>query len=49
MARALNAAITIDDTAYRHAGREACAQFVRHADLAIRGRAQPETVHALPL
>jgi adenylate cyclase len=49
MTRELNAAVAIDDTTFRRAGREVCAQFVRHADLAIRGRAQPETVHALPL
>jgi predicted amidophosphoribosyltransferase len=42
------AAVAIDDTTYRRAGRETCAAFVRHADLTIRGRAQPETVHALP-
>ena len=45
----LDAAVAIDDTTFRRAGREAGAAFVRHADLAIRGRAQPETVHALPL
>jgi len=49
MTRELDAAVAIDDTTYRRAGREICAAFVRHADLAIRGRAQPETVHALPL
>ncbi len=49
MTRDLNAAVAIDDTTFRRAGRETCATFVRHADLAIRGRAQPETVHALPL
>ena len=49
MTRELNAAVAIDDTTYRRAGRETCAAFVRHADLTIRGRAQPETVHALPL
>jgi adenylate cyclase len=49
MTRELNAAVAIDDTTFRRAGREVCAQFVRHADLAIRGRAKPETVHALPL
>jgi adenylate cyclase len=46
--RELDAAVTIDDTTFRRAGR-ACADFVRHGDLAIRGRSQPETVHALPL
>ncbi|MBI1814784.1 MAG: zinc ribbon domain-containing protein [Deltaproteobacteria bacterium] len=49
MTRELNAAVAIDDTTYRRAGRETCAQFVRHADLAIRGRAQAETVYVLPL
>jgi hypothetical protein len=49
MTRELDAAVAIDDTTCRRAGRETCAAFVRHADLAIRGRAQPETVHALPL
>jgi adenylate cyclase len=49
MTRELDAAVAIDDTTFRRAGRETCAAFVRHADLAIRGRAQPETVHALPL
>jgi class 3 adenylate cyclase len=49
MTRELNAAVAIDDTTYRRAGRETCAKFVRHADLAIHGRAQVETVHALPL
>jgi adenylate cyclase len=47
--RELDAAVAIDDATFRRAGRETCAVFVRHADLAIRGRAQPETVHALPL
>ena len=42
--RELDAAVAIDDTTFRRAGRETCAAFVRHADLAIRGRAQPETV-----
>jgi adenylate cyclase len=49
MTRELNAAVAVDDTTFRRAGGETCAAFVRHADLAIRGRAQPETVHALPL
>jgi adenylate cyclase len=49
MTRELDAAVAIDDTTFRRAGRETCAAFVCHADLAIRGRAQPETVHALPL
>jgi class 3 adenylate cyclase len=49
MTRDLDAAVAIDDTTCRRAGRETCAAFVRHAGLAIRGRAQPETVHALPL
>jgi len=49
MTRELDAAVAIDDTTFLRAGQETCAAFVRHADLAIRGRAQPETVHALPL
>ena len=49
MTRELDAAVAIDDATFRRAGRETCAAFVRHADRAIRGRAQPETVHALPL
>ncbi|MBI1814433.1 MAG: zinc ribbon domain-containing protein [Deltaproteobacteria bacterium] len=49
MTRELNAAVAIDDTTYRRAGREVCVKFVRHAELAIRGRAQIETVYALPL
>jgi class 3 adenylate cyclase len=49
MTRELDAAVAIDDTTFRRAGRETCAAFVRHADLSIRGRVQPETVHALPL
>ncbi len=49
MTHELDAAMAIDDTTFRRAGRETCAAFVRHADLTIRGRAQPETVHALPL
>lgn len=49
MTRELGAAVAIDDTTFRRAGRETCAAFVRHVDLAIRGRTQPETVHALPL
>jgi class 3 adenylate cyclase len=49
MTRELDAAMAIDDTTFRRAGQETCAAFVRHADLAIRGRAQSETVHALPL
>ena len=49
LTRELDAAVAIDDTTFRRAGGETCAAFVRHADLPIRGRAQPETVHALPL
>ena len=49
LTRELAAAVAIDDTTFRRAGRETCAAFVRHADLAIRGRAQPATVYALPL
>jgi class 3 adenylate cyclase len=41
--RDLDAAVAIDDTTFRRAGRETCTAFVRHADLAIRGRAQPAT------
>jgi class 3 adenylate cyclase len=49
MTRELDAAVAIDDTTFRRAGPETCAAFVHHADLAIRGRGQPETVHTLPL
>jgi class 3 adenylate cyclase len=48
LTRDLDAAVAIDDTTFRRATR-ACADFVRHSDLAIRGRTQLETVHALPL
>lgn len=48
LTRELDAAVAIDDTTFRRTAR-ACADFVRHTDLAIRGRSQPETVHALPL
>jgi len=48
LTRELDAAVALDDTTFRRA-RLACADFLRHADLAIRGRAEPETVHALPL
>ena len=48
MTRELDAAVAIDDTTFRRLGR-ACADFIRHADLPIRGRSQPETVYALPL
>ena len=48
LTRELDAAVAVDDTTFRRATR-ACADFVRHSDLAIRGRSQPETVHALPL
>ena len=48
MTRELDAAVAIDDTTFRRA-RPTCTDFLRHADLPIRGRAQPETVHALPL
>lgn len=48
LTRDLDAAAVIDDTTFRRAAR-ACADFVRHTDLAIRGRAQPETVHSRPL
>jgi adenylate cyclase len=49
LTRELAAAVAIDDTTFRRAGRGACADFLRHGDLAIRGRTEPETVHALPL
>ena len=48
LTRELDAAVAIDDTTFRRAGH-ACADFVHNSDLAIRGRSQPETVHALPL
>ncbi len=47
LTRDLNAAVAIDDTTFRRAAA-VCTDFVRHADLPIRGRPQPETVHALP-
>ena len=49
MTRELDAAVAIDDTTFRRAGPEACVAFQSHADLAVRGRAQRETVHVLPL
>lgn len=48
LTREMEAAVAIDDTTFRRAGRP-CADFVHHSDLAIRGRTQLETVHALPL
>ena len=48
LTRDLDAAVAIDDTTFRRAAR-GCADFVRHSDFLIRGRTQPETVHALPL
>ena len=48
MTRDLDAAVAIDATTFRRASRD-CRDLVRHADLPIRGRAQLETVHALPL
>lgn len=48
LTRDLDAAVAVDDTTFRRAG-PACADFLRHGDLPIRGRSQPETVHALPL
>jgi adenylate cyclase len=49
MTRELDAVVAIDDTTFRRAGRGTCAAFVPHGHLAIRGRAQPESVYALPL
>jgi len=43
----IHGAVAIDDATFCRAGQETCAAFVRHADLVIRGRAQPETVYAL--
>jgi len=48
MTRELDAAVAVDDTTFRRAG-PACADFALHSGLAIRGRRQAETVHALPL
>jgi len=49
LTRELAAAVAIDDTTFRRAGRGACADFLCRGDLAVRGRTEPETVHALPL
>ena len=48
LTRDLHAAVAIDDNTFRRA-IDACTDFVRHNDLAIRGRLQPETVHTLAL
>jgi class 3 adenylate cyclase len=48
LTRELQAAVAIDDSTFRCA-TGACTDFDRHADLPIRGRLRPETVHALPL
>jgi hypothetical protein len=46
--RELDAAVAIDDMTFRRTSRT-CTDFVRHDDVAIRGRTAAETVHALPL
>ena len=48
LTRELDAAVAIDDTTFRRAAR-ACADFVRHADRAIRGRSESQTLHTLPI
>jgi class 3 adenylate cyclase len=48
MTRELDAAIAIDETTRERAGY-LCSDFVRHADLAIRGRTGRFDVFALPL
>ena len=48
MTRELDAAIAIDETTRERAGY-VCTDFVRHADLAIRGRTGRFDVFALPL
>ena len=48
LTRDLEAAVAIDATTQARAG-DACAGFVCHANVAIRGRSQPEDVYALPL
>jgi class 3 adenylate cyclase len=48
LTREFDAAVAIDDTTFRRSAR-GCTDFVRHSDFPIRGRTQPETVHALPL
>ena len=48
MTRELDAAVAVDDATFHRAAR-ACADFVRHDDMSIRGRSRPATVHALPL
>ena len=47
MTRELEASVAIDDVTFRGAGA-ACADFVRHGDVSIRGRSRRETVHVLP-
>ena len=48
LTREMAAAMVIDETTWSRAG-EMVGAFVRHPDVAIRGRAQPETVYVLPL
>ncbi len=48
LTRELDAAIVIDTITWREAG-DAGRTFAKHADTAIRGRAQKEEVFALPL
>jgi len=48
LTRELDVAVAIDDTTFRRTSRT-CADFVRHSDLAIRGRSESETVQALRL
>jgi class 3 adenylate cyclase len=48
MTGALDAAIAIDETTRERAGN-VCTDFVRHAELAIRGRTGAFEVFALPL
>jgi len=49
LTRELSAAVAIDDTTFRRAGRTVCADFMCYTAHVIRGLKQPETVHALPL
>ena len=48
MTRDLSATVAIDDMTFRRTSRT-CTDFVRHSDLAIRGRTAAETVYTLPL
>jgi class 3 adenylate cyclase len=48
LTRELDAAVAIDETTHARTGRS-CADFVRHGDRVIRGRAQHEDVYVLPL